>query len=917
MNNTTMTHQHNELPSVNSNTSLSDNLQLNNYYDKLLFKNNSGKSLVDLPSKLNNSNNNSQNATNGSENNSLFRNYISKIDNANTLKNSSFDGNNNTNDIASSNNVSIGNEFNEVSEEDPISGSKFNKSTFNDFDLSSSFRGISLNGSSHISNNMQNNNPDINFRNNSISVLPGDFNSSSSNDALHNFPLVALEMTTPSNSEPFPMAYNNHHNMNNNGLGDSNGIFGSQYNATSSIHPFSSSQSTSTHTNDNFYSNGNPASNLQGYSGLFNFKAQLGSSNYRTNDIDKGNDNNDAMLNLNIENARRSSYISDSLIHGQTLQNNLESVIDHLNNNNGLNQYNQFNGAPNDNNRYGSNYMNYSNDPNPNPNSNADRIQHRNSVFTIPTHQATSGIMQARNYTMMESSNISNHMLQQSQQPHQTKQQQQPQPQPQNRYGYAQNYGRNQSFSNGSTNMSMLNTTNNSTQHNRFSQYNQHSHQKNQNNNHNIHNKYQLSNPLSTSNASNNDNADIGLTVFNGRQLKPNDELKQIFKECGSNYFSSELVFEFTDHIKRLLDKSSEDSELKQNCIKFLNFLKSCNSNYVTTTNTELEKTSSTKKNAQSDSSSYMNYEPLALVTLKNGKLELLSIPNNSNLFMSRGDMVIIDGDRGKDLALMVEPAVSFDLALFVYFLKKKIHFDSLITAKSQHYPNKDFVKALIESTRGQSDKLNSRLYDVVELTQLVVPSKQVIRFATPWEVSSNLNNKLKDELKALHVAKMKLSSINNSHLDQDQASTEDMNSQNLDLNVSNTTSNANSKLNITILNAEIQFDRKKLTFYYICDERNDFRDLIKELFKLYKTRIWLCAIPNNLEIYSKYYNSEKKELHLYQQMMQNYTNEDMLEITNNNIHNNNNNILSPFKKIELDNFQIGVYIELVKKLFE
>ena len=37
--------------------------------------------------------------------------------------------------------------------------------------------------------------------------------------------------------------------------------------------------------------------------------------------------------------------------------------------------------------------------------------------------------------------------------------------------------------------------------------------------------------------------------------------------------------------------------------------------------------------------------------------------------------------------------------------------------------------------------------------------------------------------------------------------------------------------------------DRRKLTFYYTANVRVDFRDLVKELFRLYKTRIWMCNI--------------------------------------------------------------------------
>lgn len=48
--------------------------------------------------------------------------------------------------------------------------------------------------------------------------------------------------------------------------------------------------------------------------------------------------------------------------------------------------------------------------------------------------------------------------------------------------------------------------------------------------------------------------------------------------------------------------------------------------------------------------------------------------------------------------------------------------------------------------------------------------------------------------------------------------------------------------LNMEILNCEYQWDMKKITFYFKSDKRIDFRDLLKELFKLFKTRIWMCA---------------------------------------------------------------------------
>ena len=52
------------------------------------------------------------------------------------------------------------------------------------------------------------------------------------------------------------------------------------------------------------------------------------------------------------------------------------------------------------------------------------------------------------------------------------------------------------------------------------------------------------------------------------------------------------------------------------------------------------------------------------------------------------------------------------------------------------------------------------------------------------------------------------------------------------------------------LLAAEQCRDRRKLTFYFLADNRIDFREVVRELFKVYKTRIWMCALQDpNLEI--------------------------------------------------------------------
>ena len=55
----------------------------------------------------------------------------------------------------------------------------------------------------------------------------------------------------------------------------------------------------------------------------------------------------------------------------------------------------------------------------------------------------------------------------------------------------------------------------------------------------------------------------------------------------------------------------------------------------------------------------------------------------------------------------------------------------------------------------------------------------------------------------------------------------------------------------MTILDAEYQFDRHKLTFFFEADRRIDFRELVSDLFSLYKTRIWMQQVDTSALAYN------------------------------------------------------------------
>lgn len=56
--------------------------------------------------------------------------------------------------------------------------------------------------------------------------------------------------------------------------------------------------------------------------------------------------------------------------------------------------------------------------------------------------------------------------------------------------------------------------------------------------------------------------------------------------------------------------------------------------------------------------------------------------------------------------------------------------------------------------------------------------------------------------------------------------------------------------LEMDVVNCEYQWDRHKLTFFFVSDKRIDFRELVKELYKVYKTRIWMCAVEKSKNCY-------------------------------------------------------------------
>ncbi|RIB15775.1 PSP1 C-terminal conserved region-domain-containing protein, partial [Gigaspora rosea] len=163
---------------------------------------------------------------------------------------------------------------------------------------------------------------------------------------------------------------------------------------------------------------------------------------------------------------------------------------------------------------------------------------------------------------------------------------------------------------------------------------------------------------------------------------------------------------------------------------------------------------------------------PLFLVEFKAGRTDLFYVAENSGNMVKKGDLVIVEADRGKDLG--------------------KVTNDSIMPHQVQ----------LLQQQ--QADSMN----DSHRMNKEIHP-KRIYRLAQPAEVTM-LVTKSQDEAKAMLVCQTKV---------------------------------RQKKLPMEVVDAEYQWDRRKLTFYFIAERRIDFRELVRDLFKIYKTRIWMCAV--------------------------------------------------------------------------
>ena len=116
---------------------------------------------------------------------------------------------------------------------------------------------------------------------------------------------------------------------------------------------------------------------------------------------------------------------------------------------------------------------------------------------------------------------------------------------------------------------------------------------------------------------------------------------------------------------------------------------------------------------------------------------------------------------------------------------------------------------AIVETSRGVEFGLVKVANKMVPESEIVPPLKEVKRMATPADLEQNEKNHAA-EADAAVICKKKIQA---------------------------------HKLEMDLVDVEYTFDRSKLVFYFTCESRVDFRELVKDLASTFRTRIELRQI--------------------------------------------------------------------------
>ncbi|KAG5663804.1 hypothetical protein KAF25_006389 [Fusarium avenaceum] len=205
----------------------------------------------------------------------------------------------------------------------------------------------------------------------------------------------------------------------------------------------------------------------------------------------------------------------------------------------------------------------------------------------------------------------------------------------------------------------------------------------------------------------------------------------------------------------------------------------------------------------------------LHIVLFKCARADVFYIQEGTGLTVKPGDLVIVEADRGTDLGTVAKDNVDWQAAkdLKEHYAEEQYKWLMMYSQGAAAAQEGSSAGLLASSTGLQGSAVGGMgppsQHHAQEPNTGELRPKLIKRLAQNHEVHA-LRDKEGQEAKAKRVCMQKVKEHG---------------------------------LNMEILDAEFQMDWKKLTFYYFADSYINFNSLVTDLFKIYKTRIWMSAI--------------------------------------------------------------------------
>lgn len=205
----------------------------------------------------------------------------------------------------------------------------------------------------------------------------------------------------------------------------------------------------------------------------------------------------------------------------------------------------------------------------------------------------------------------------------------------------------------------------------------------------------------------------------------------------------------------------------------------------------------------------------LYIVLFKCSRADVFYVQEGTGLSVKPGDLVIVEADRGTDLGTVAKDNVDWATAKELKEHYAEEHYKWLMMYSQGAAGNSDGTGAgLMAASNGLQGSAVGGMgppnqHGMQEPNPGEIKPKIIKRLAQQHEIQS-LRDKEGNEAKAKRVCMQKVKEHG---------------------------------LHMEILDAEFQMDWKKLTFYYFADAYINFNSLVTDLFKVYKTRIWMSAI--------------------------------------------------------------------------